>query len=137
MIRVAIVEDHELVRLGVKMVLARSRRYTVVAETARGKELESLVRQRDAQLVLLDLALSDGAGMDAAANLKQAIPSVKILIVTGDASSALVKDAFRAGADGFLLKEGKGEELLHAMDTVMAGTRYLSPRLGGAGVTPR
>jgi DNA-binding NarL/FixJ family response regulator len=134
MIRVVIVEDHELVRLGVRMVLARSRRYTVVAETAHGKELEALVRQRDAQLVLLDLALSDGAGIDAAANLKQAIPSVKILIVTGDASSALVKDAFRAGADGFLLKEGKGEELLQAMDAVMAGHRYLSARLGGAGV---
>jgi DNA-binding NarL/FixJ family response regulator len=134
MIRVVIVEDHELVRLGVRMVLARSRRYTVVAETARGKELDALVRQRDAQLVLLDLALSDGAGLDAATRLKQAIPSVKILIVTGDASPTLVKDAFRAGADGFLLKDGKGEELLQAMDAVIAGHRYLSARLGGAGV---
>ena len=136
MIRVAIVEDHELVRLGVRMVLARSRRYTVVAETARGKELETLVRQCDAQLVLLDLALSDGAGIAAAARLRQSIPSVKILIVTGDATSSLVKDAFHAGADGFMLKEGKGEELLRAMDAVMDGIRYLSPRLGGAGVTP-
>jgi len=136
MIRVAIVEDHELVRLGVRMVLARSRRYTVVAETAQSKDLDTLVRQRDAQLVLLDHALSDGPGVDAAARLKQAIPTVKILIVTGEASSTLVKDAFRAGADGFLLKEGKGEELLRAMDAVMAGTRYLSPRLGGAGVAP-
>jgi len=136
MIRVAIVEDHELVRLGVRMVLARSRRYTVVAETAQGKELEALVRQSDAQLVLLDLALSDGTGIAAANRLKQAIPSVKILIVTGDASSGLVKESFRAGADGFLLKEGRGEELLRAMDAVMAGTRYLSPRLGGAGVNP-
>jgi DNA-binding NarL/FixJ family response regulator len=88
------------------------------------------------QLVLLDLALSDSVGLHLATRLRQAMPQLKIVIVTGDASASVVKDAFRAGVDGFVLKEGKGEELLGAMDAVMAGRRYVSPRLGGSGAIP-
>jgi DNA-binding NarL/FixJ family response regulator len=136
-IKVVLAEDHELVRLGVRMVLARSRRYELVAETAHGRELEALVREHDAQLVLLDLVLRDSSGLELAARLKRAAPSAKILVVTGDASAAVAKEALRVGADGLVLKEGKGEELLGAMDVVIDGGRYVSPRLGGVGLASR
>ena len=109
------------------MVLARSRRYQLMAETARAKDVEALVRQHDAQILLLDLVLRDGPGLDLAAHLKETLPSLRILIVTGDASPLIVKDALRIGVDGFVLKEGKGEELLKAMDTVVSGQRYVGP----------
>ncbi|MBG9388761.1 response regulator [Caenimonas aquaedulcis] len=130
MIRVVVAEDHELVRLGVRMLLTRTRRYQVVAETAAGKDLESLVRAHDAQLVLLDLSLSDCAGLGLTSLLRRTFPQLKIVVVTGEASPLLAQDGTAAGADGFVLKDGKGEELVLALDAVMKGGRYLSPQLG-------
>jgi DNA-binding NarL/FixJ family response regulator len=135
LIKVVVAEDHELVRLGVRMVLARSSRYSVVAETAHGAEVEELTARHDAHVVLLDLALSDCSGLEVAARLKKTRPQTKIVVVTADASPMAAKDAFSLGVDGFLLKEGRGAELLEALDCVMAGKPYLSPKLGGEAVT--
>ena len=135
LIKVIVAEDHELVRLGVRMVLARSSRYSVVAETAHGAEVEELTEQHDADVVLLDLALSDCSGLEVAARLKMMRPQTKIVVVTADASPKAAKDAFSLGVDGFLLKEGRGGELLQALDCVMAGKPYLSPKLGGDALT--
>jgi two-component system response regulator DesR len=135
LIRVVVAEDHELVRLGVRMVLARSNRYSLVAETPHGAEVEELAALHDAHVVLLDLALSDCPGLEVAARLKKTRPQTKIVVVTADASPATAQDAFSLGVDGFLLKEGRSAELLEAIDSVMAGKPYLSPKLGVAGVT--
>ncbi len=133
MIRVVIAEDHALVRLGLRMVLASSGRYRVVAETDRGVGLEAIAVEHDAQLVLLDLALSDCSGLDVAKRVKEALPQVRILIVTGNAFPGSVSNAFAAGADGFLIKHAQGAELMEAIEAVMSGRRYISSRLGGLG----
>jgi two-component system, NarL family, response regulator DesR len=125
MFRVVIAEDHELVRLGVRLLLARSHRYCVVAETASASEVEALARAGHAELILFDLELADGSGATTIAALKAALPDLKVLVVTGDASASAARCARDAGADGFVLKDGCGDHLLHAADMLMAGERPL------------
>lgn len=131
MIKVAVVDDHALVRLGLAMLLKATGRHQVVAEATGSADLENLVRSAQADLVLLDLALDDSSGLEAASRLKRAMPAVRILVVTGNAYPGLVGSAFAAGADGFLVKHAQGSELLEAIDAVMQGERYISTYLEG------
>ncbi len=132
MIKVVVAEDHALVRQGIGMLLSANGNFKLVGETALGSEVEALVLQHRPDVLLLDLALGDSSGIEVARKVKRAVPSTRILVVTGNVYPGSVTNAFAAGADGFVLKHEQGDELLDAIHAVLAGRRYVSPQVAKA-----
>ena len=121
-IRLALVDDSELVRLGLRTLLELHRReIEIVAEAA--TVAEALVRIPAARpdVVLLDMRLPDGNGVEACRRLRAATPAPRILFLTSSVDDELVADSIRAGASGYLLKEINGQELVRAIREVAAG----------------
>lgn len=128
--RLAIAEDHALIREGLKSLLAHVPDIEIVADTGDGTKVEQLLAQTSVDLLLLDLDLPGCHGIALAARIKQQHPNVKILILTGSTDHASVIQAFAAGADGYLLKHEDSSELLEAIPAVIKNTRYVSKLLG-------
>ncbi len=114
------------------MLLSANGSFKLVGETALGSEVEALVLQHRPDVLLLDLALGDSSGIEVARKVKRAVPSTRILVVTGNVYPGSVTNAFAAGADGFVLKHEQGDELLDAIRAVLAGLRYVSPQVAKA-----
>lgn len=129
MVKVVVAEDHALVRQGISMLLSATGGYQLVAETALGSEVETLVAFHKPDLLLLDLALSDSSGIEVTRKVKKVEPKTKVLIVTGNVYPGSVANAFAAGADGFVLKHEQGSELLDAIQTVLSGRQYISQQV--------
>lgn len=125
--RLLIVEDHPIVAQGLKALLEQ---HYEIAETVLDSTQALAALERAApDLVLLDLSMPGINGIELLPMLKRAKPSVKVLIVTMHLDRALAKLAFRAGADGFVPKESTPIELREAIDAVLRGERYTSPRV--------
>ena len=127
--RVLIVDDHALVRAGVRALVEKIDRVEVVAETGDGHEVIPLTRQHQPEIVLLDLSLPGVNAFDIIAHLARTFPSVKVIVVSGDDSEAYAAQAFRAGAVGYLPKSASETELVLALDAVRQGGEYLPPKL--------
>ena len=121
-IRLALVEDSELVRLGLTTLLGVHRKQIdIVAEAASVAEACKRLPQAHPQVVLLDMRLPDGTGLDVCRHLRSVLPSTRVLFLTSNVDDELVAEAIRAGAAGYLLKEINGQELVRAIQTVAAG----------------
>lgn len=128
--RIAIAEDHVLLREGLKMLLATQPQLQVVAETGDGRLVEGIVREAKPQLLVLDLGLPGKHGVEVAAAVKSAFgDEVKVLVLTGDLSPSSVRQALAAGADGYMHKSEDTSELLQAVSAVLAGRQYVSRRI--------
>jgi two-component system, NarL family, response regulator DevR len=126
-IRLLIVEDHEVTRLGLRTLLAACPQFEVVGEAGSVAEaLEATVRLQP-DLVLLDLRLADGSGIEVCRRLQAMDVDTKVLVLTSYADDELVFGAIAAGADGYLLKEIRGENLVQAIRDVAAGRSILDP----------
>ncbi|MET0311669.1 MAG: response regulator transcription factor [Burkholderiaceae bacterium] len=126
--KVVIAEDHEMVRIGLRMMLDASGRYSVAGETPHAHEVEALIRDTGAAIAVVDQVLGESSGLDLATQLRKSFPFLKIVLATGSALPGGAEIAFAAGADGFLIKRSRGAELLDALDAVMAGQRYAGAR---------
>lgn len=125
-VRLALVDDSELVRLGLKTLLDLHRKQIeIVAEAASVAEALSLVPPSKPDIVLLDMRLPDGTGVDACRRLLAAIPGCRVLFLTSAIDDELVADSIRAGASGYLLKEINGRELVKAIRDVAAGGQVI------------
>lgn len=131
-IKIVVAEDHALVRQGIGLLLGATRGFEVVADTASATEVASLVVHHRPDVLLLDLCLRDGSGIEVARKTKKAAPQTRILVVTGNVHPGSVANAFAAGADGFALKQADGSALLEAIRTVVSGRRYVSPQITNA-----
>ena len=121
-VRLALVDDSELVRVGLRTLLGLHRdEITIVAEAATAAEALSTVPQASPAVVLLDMRLPDGHGVDVCRKLLAAAPGARVLFLTSQVDDELVADSIRAGASGYLLKEVNGQELVRAILTVAAG----------------
>jgi DNA-binding NarL/FixJ family response regulator len=126
--KVIIVEDHQLVRQGIKDMLESSSAYLqVVAEATSARELFAVLQHMQADIVLLDLNLPDKDGMEIIGPLKDRYPDMKVIILSMMDQRPYVIRAMEAGADGYLSKACSREELLHALQFVAAGNKYLTP----------
>jgi DNA-binding NarL/FixJ family response regulator len=122
-----IVEDHPLVAQGLRALLEGH--YDVVEMVQDAMlVLPALARAKPA-LVLLDLSMPERNGIELLPQIKRAMPTVKVLVVTMHLDRALANLAFKAGADGFVPKEATADELRGAIDAVLRGERFLSPRV--------
>lgn len=129
MLRVAIVDDHAIVRAGFREMLAEQIDLSVAFEAASGEEALDLLRDHDCDVLLLDLALPGQSGVDVLRTLRQHYASLHVLVLTGYSEERYAMAMIRNGADGYLCKECAGDELLKAIHVVAQGRRYLSPRL--------
>lgn len=126
---VFLVDDHPLLRSGVRAALEQAGSLTVVGEACTGRQAVAEVLARQPELVLMDLHLPDLNGIEATRQILAAFPGAKVLVFSGDSDRALVDSALQAGASGYLLKESVVTELLRAIKLVLSGRLYLSPEV--------
>lgn len=129
MLKVAIVDDHEIVRAGFREMLADELGIMVAFEAASGEEAIAQVQETGCDVLLLDLALPGQSGVDVLRILRQHQDGPRVLILTGYPEERYALTMLRNGADGYLCKECGREELLLALRTVAQGRRFLSPRM--------
>jgi DNA-binding NarL/FixJ family response regulator len=130
--RIVLAEDHAIIRDGMKLLLATRTNWSVVGEAGDGRMVGQIVRDTQADLLLLDLDLPGCPGIELAHRIKAQSPETRILVVTGSQNPATVRAAMAAGVDGYLLKHEDGDELLHAIALVLSGIRYVSRALAYA-----
>jgi two-component system response regulator DevR len=125
-VRLALVDDSELVRLGLRTLLELHREHIeIVAEAANVAEALARVPAARPDIVLLDMRLPDGNGVEVCRRLLTATPTCKVLFLTSAVDDDLVADSIRAGATGYLLKEINGKELVKAIRNVAAGGQVI------------
>jgi two-component system, NarL family, response regulator NreC len=128
--RVVIADDHALVRSGLRMLLESEGDFEVVAEAGTADEAVRAARLEKPDVVLLDVVMPGRSGLDALAEVLDAAPDAKVLVLSMQDDPRYVREAFAAGASGYLLKEAADAELVAALRAVCAGGRYVHPTLG-------
>jgi len=128
MIRVAIVDDHDLVRAGIRAILEQDPLFQVVGETGDGQDAIRLVTNLKPDVVLMDVHLPGGiGGLEATETIVKDCPDVRVIILTQYENREYIRRAIRIGARGYLLKRSVASELKDAIRAVHAGQRYLHP----------
>ena len=130
--RILLADDHVLVAEGLRAMLVPA--YDVVATVNNGRSLLEAAGTLKPDLIIVDIGMPQLNGLDATRLLKRLLPNVKVIILTMNEDSVLVAEAFRAGANGYLLKYAAPKELLQAIDEVLKGASYLSPRITSGAV---
>jgi len=131
-IRVLLADDHALMREGLRALLATAPGVEVVGEVSTGREAEMQALQLNPDVVLMDVAMPDLNGIEAARAIHLKCPAIRIVMLSMHATAEYVYRAFEAGASGYLLKEVAVEEVIAAVRTVHVGGRYLSPALAAS-----
>lgn len=126
-IRVLLVDDEELIRVGMGLLIGSQPDMTVVGEAADGSRVAELARETGAGVVLMDVRMPRVDGITATRDVVTGAPGTKVIILTTFDADEYVFDALRAGASGFLLKDSPRAELLRAVRVVAAGEALLSP----------
>jgi DNA-binding NarL/FixJ family response regulator len=125
-VRIMLVDDHPLVRDGLRARLEAVPHFRVVAEAGSGAEALAMVDSAPVDLVLMDITMRDGSGIEATAQLGRSHPDVAVLILSMHDKLEYVSQAMQAGARGYVLKDAPGKDIVLAIDTVMAGGIYYS-----------
>ena len=128
-IRMLIVDDHGVLRAALRAILRSEADVEIVAEAANGKEALQLAAQLEPDLVLLDLSMPGLGGVEVTRQMKSILSEVKILILTVHRDNGLLKEAIRAGANGYILKQAVESELREAIRTVLGGELYVHPTM--------
>ena len=126
-VRVLLADDHALVRAGLRKLLESLPDIEVVGEADDGQAVLTLAGQLHPHLVLMDIAMPGLNGLEAAARLTKLHPQTRVLILSMHQNEDYVRQALRAGAAGYLLKDAAPVELEHALKAVLRGQTYLSP----------
>ena len=127
MIRALLVDDHQIVRSGVRRVLEATGRFDIVGEAAEVGEALERARLLRPDVVVLDLTLRDGSGLDAIADLREL--GTRVVILSMQDEPAYARKAFELGAQGYVVKDAADEELADAIDAVLADRIYVHPAL--------
>jgi len=126
MIKVLITDDHPVVRRGIRQILEDDDRIELVDEAGKGTELLEKLREKKYDVILLDISLPGGSGLDLIAAVKKIQPSVAILMLSIFSEELYAINALKYGASGYLTKTSAPEELLTAINKVSKGERYIS-----------
>jgi two-component system response regulator NreC len=129
-IRVVIVDDHAIVRAGLRLLLEREPDIEPVAEAANAGEAVFRALEHKPDVLLIDVTMPGESGIEAIPKLLEASPETKILVLSMQDDPRYVRDAFAAGANGYVLKEAADAEVVAAIQQVAAGGSYVNPALG-------
>jgi two-component system response regulator NreC len=130
LIRIVIVDDHAVVRSGLKLLLDGQEDLEVVGEAGDARTAVFEVRAQKPDVILMDVVMPTGSGIEATPAVLKEAPAAKVLILSMQDDPAYVREAFAAGASGYVLKEGADTELVEAVREVAGGRRYVHPTLG-------
>src|SRR5512136_1972947 len=125
--RILLVDDHEVVRLGLKSLLERHPQFDVVGEASSAREAMEIVNSAHPDVVVMDIRLPGTSGIEACEEITGRYPETKVLMLTSYAEDEMLFSAIRAGASGYVLKQIGGDELVHALEAVARGEALLDP----------
>ncbi len=128
-IRIVIAEDYTILREGLKSLLSSQPDFEIVGEAEDGRKAVQLAEEFKPDLILTDLTMPKMTGMEAIREIKKVSPKTKILVLTVHEAEEYVLATFRAGADGYAVKDSTRQELVMAIRMVLAGQPYVSPKL--------
>ena len=125
--RILLVDDHEVVRLGLRSLLEQHTNFEVVAEAATAREAVEKTRTHKPDVVVMDIRLKGGSGIEACQEITNQFPSAKVIMLTSYAEDEMLFSAIRAGAAGYVLKQIGGDDLVRAIEAVGRGEALLDP----------
>jgi len=125
--RILLVDDHEVVRLGLRALLERHHQFEVIAEASTARESLEKVKQYSPDVVVMDIRLPGGSGIEACEEITENYPDSKVIMLTSYAEDEMLFSAIRAGAAGYVLKQIGGEDLVKAIEAVGRGEALLDP----------
>ena len=125
--RILLVDDHEVVRLGLKALLERHPQFDVIGEASNAREALEMVADFRPDVVVMDIRLPGTSGIEACEEITTRFPETRVLMLTSYAEDEMLFSAIRAGASGYVLKQIGGEELVHALEAVSRGDALLDP----------
>jgi DNA-binding NarL/FixJ family response regulator len=125
--RIVLVDDHEVVRLGIKALLERHPHFEVVGEAGTAKEALEQVERLLPDVVLMDIRLPGASGVEATEQITNSFPEIKVIMLTSYAEDDMLFSAIRAGASGYVLKQIGAEDLIKAIEAVGRGEALLDP----------
>jgi two-component system, NarL family, response regulator NreC len=134
-IRILVVDDHAVVRTGLRRVLDAEDGLETVGEAADAERAVYEAIETKPDVILLDVTMPGRSGIEALPSLRQAVPDAQVLILSMQDDPRYVREAFDAGASGYVLKEAADTEVVDAVRAVAAGDRYVNPTLGARLVT--
>jgi DNA-binding NarL/FixJ family response regulator len=127
--RILIVDDHSMVREGLRLRISAYSDLQVCGEAQSEDEAMSLVKDTNPHLIIVDISLKGGHGIELIKRVKSSYPNVKMLVSSGFQESLYAERSLRAGALGYLNKQDSGEKVIEAIRTVLRGERYVSPEI--------
>jgi DNA-binding NarL/FixJ family response regulator len=128
-LRIIIVDDHEVVRLGLRTLLDRHPDFSVIDEAGTAREAVDKTLKHQPDVVVMDVRLQGGSGIEACRKIKAEAPDTKVIILTSFAEDEMLFDAISAGAAGYVLKQIGGDDLVRSIERVGRGEALLDPSL--------
>jgi DNA-binding NarL/FixJ family response regulator len=128
-LRILLVDDHEVVRLGLKALIGRQAEFEVIGEAGQADEAIEKARVHRPDVIVMDVRLPGKSGIEATREIVQLLPDTKVIILTSYADDELLMDAIEAGAAGYVLKQIGSDALLKALTSVARGESLLDPAL--------
>ncbi len=125
--RIVLVDDHELVRLGLKSLLEHHPQFEVVGEAGTAKEAVEQVARHQPDIVLMDIRLPGTSGIEACEEITHTYPNTRVIMLTSYAEDEMLFSAIRAGASGYVLKQIAGDDLIRALESIGRGEALLDP----------
>lgn len=126
-IKIVLVDDHQIVRIGLRTILESDDDFKIVGEASDGLAGLQIVQELKPDILLLDLVLPRLNGLDVARNVLHILPDVRVIVLSMHSNEAYVLDALKIGVRGYVLKDKSTDEILEAIHCVLQGERYLSP----------
>jgi DNA-binding NarL/FixJ family response regulator len=127
--RILLIDDHEVVRAGIKRIFDTQPGSVIFGEASTEAEALQLVRERDWDIAVLDISLAGRDGLEVLKQLKQIRPGLRVLVLSMHSEELFARRALKAGADGYITKNTPRAELVSAINKVIAGGSYVSPSL--------
>jgi DNA-binding NarL/FixJ family response regulator len=128
-IRIMIADDHEIVRNGLRSLIENERDMEVIAEAGNGRDAVRIALELAPDVVIMDIAMPDLNGIEAARQIITALPGIKVIALSMHADKRYVMEMLKAGASGYILKDSAFEELACAIRTTLKNRTYLSPSI--------
>jgi DNA-binding NarL/FixJ family response regulator len=136
MIKVLVVDDHAILRNGIRALLDQERDITVVGQAANADQAVTRARALQPDVILLDVVMPRKNGFEALPELREVAPEARVIMLSMQTSPSSIRKALNAGAAGFVAKHASETELMDAIRRVAAGSRYVDPELAGDLVVP-
>ncbi|MCC6973629.1 MAG: response regulator transcription factor [Anaerolineae bacterium] len=129
-LKLLLVDDHEVVRMGLRLIIEQTPDLEIVGEAGTAQESIRLCELHHPHVVIMDIRMQTGtSGIDACRTIMERFPNTKVIMLTSYADDALIADAIKAGAVGYVLKQGGTGELLRALEAVRQGAALLDPEI--------